>query len=80
MIQWELDFTAQTYLFKPITDIEVIKKSIQRFYTNQDSYDSMTKIAPSAIDALPLNANHDFDAETAYAQGLIINDMVKITD
>lgn len=39
IVRWMLDFTVQTYLFKPISDDpSIIKKIITKYYTNEDMW------------------------------------------
>lgn len=79
LVLWELDFTAQSYIFKPTTNSEVIKKIINRYYDNQNSFSEMKKINPAVTDSLPLSANHDFDTKTLFLSGAMINGLVEVT-
>ena len=78
IISWELDFVAHGYLLKPTRDTKLIEKIIERYYSNQKSWNSMRSLEPSATDSLPLSANHDFDSKTVYMQGVMNNGQVEL--
>lgn len=78
-ILWDIDLTAQSYLFKPISNSAIIKKIIERFYSNEEAFANMKKIDPNITDSLPLSANHDFDTMTLFLSGAMINDKVEVT-
>lgn len=39
IVLWSLDFTIQTYIFKPISSSGLIEKIITKIYTDKDSWD-----------------------------------------
>lgn len=41
-ILWSFNFTAQTYLLKPTTDINTIKKIVHKFYLSETSWNKRT--------------------------------------
>lgn len=78
IVTWELDFVAHAFLLKPTRDTKLIHKIIERYYNNQDSWNSMRSLEPSATDTLPLSANGDFDAATVYMEGIMQDGQISI--
>lgn len=40
LILWNLDFTSQTYLFKPLSDVGLIEKIITKYYNNEETWEN----------------------------------------
>jgi hypothetical protein len=38
-LSWLLSFTAQSYMFQPLTDVHLIEKIITKFYTTQEGWE-----------------------------------------
>ena len=38
VIMWNMDFLVQTYLFKPVQDVDIIKKIITKLYASEDGW------------------------------------------
>lgn len=62
IVKWTLDFSVATWLFKPLTDTNIILKVIQKIYTNEDAWENrftestFTSGAPGSYESVALFA------------------------
>jgi len=62
VLKWNLEFTVQGYLFKPVSDAKIIKKIINKFYTDQYSWSKRFMETEYTSGA-------GFEAESMYIKG-----------